>query len=386
MPLSTWDGYTVFVVLLTIIVSTFFMGIATRRVYRIRLNTIVDTNDTKYGFNILEKICLFLSFATVVIVVGLQMSNADYETYNSLYKYTYSYSTINDYFRIEGLFRAINKFVYNYLHEFQYVILIVSCITNIFMFSNIIYYSLQSKVNPKHALFIYLSMYLLVSFGLLRQICAASIVIFSLRYIQQKHKYVFVTVLALGFHATAIISLPLFLFSAINIKSKDIKLLYRIATVIGFYFVAIFSNQILAVVGRLLGRTNYSDYYAVESIGFGNIVYRIPILIFLLVFSSIIKKSPVYVKMFSGLVLFEVLLCFTYYFIPMLGGRLQYYIIFGYTIVIPYCLNRISDKKNSLPMWSNLIVYGYGFYYLFNQLLTTGWITKYLMPIRFFKF
>lgn len=386
MPISTWDGYTLFIIIGTIIISTFFMGLATKRIYGLQRDNIIIDDEFKYNFNIFEKICLLISFGTVVLVVGLQMSNSDYQSYKELYQYTYSKSY--NLFQLEGLFRAINKFVYDYLHEFQYVILIISFITNIFMFSNIIYYSVRSKVNPQYAIFIYLCMYLLVSFGMLRQICAASIVIFSFRHIQRKQyiKYAFFTILALGFHATGIISLFLFLFSAVDIKSKDLKLLYRIGIVVAFYITVIFSNQILSLLGTILGRTDYSDYHAVEAIGLGNLIYRLPILIFLCLFGSIIKKSPQYVKMFSGLILLEILVCFTYYFMPMLGGRLQYYILFGYAIVIPYCLKVIGKGKDISPVIASFLIYGYGFYYLFNQLLTTEWITKYLMPIQFFIF
>lgn len=385
MPISEWDGYTLFVILSTIIISTFLMGCATKRVYREQICVEAETYDEPLKFSAIERLFLFLSFVAVVSVAGLQMSNSDYDTYSYLYKYEYHLSY--DLLRPEGLFKAINKFVYDYLYEFQFVILITSFITNYFMFNNLIYFSLRSKVNPKYALFIYLSMYMLVSFGMLRQICAVSIVVYSLRYIQKKQylKYVFFTLLALGFHATAIVSIPLLIFSAMNTKSKDVKLLYRIIIVVLFYFVAIFSNQLLSVIGELLGRTNYSDYFAVEPIGLGNLVYRVPVLVFLFIFRTTIKNSPLYVRMFSGLVLFEVLLCFTYYFIPMLGGRLQYYILFGYAIVIPYCASKITKENGSLFL-TGLIAYGYGLFYIFNQLLTTEWITKYLMPIKFFEF
>lgn len=385
MPISEWDGYTLFVIISTIIVSTAFMGIATKRIYRESLIIDVEMCDQKCRLNGTERLFLLLSFVTVVSVVGLQMSNSDYDVYSYLYKYEYSLSY--DLLSAEGIFQVINKLVYDYLHEFQFVILITSFITNCFMFNNVMYYSLRSKVNPQYALFIYLSMYMLVSFGMLRQICAASIVIYSFRHFQKKQylKYAFFTLLALGFHVTAIISIPLLVFAAMNVRSKDIKLLYRIIIVIAFYFVSIFSNEILSAIGVLLGRTGYSDYYAVESIGLGNLVYRIPILVFLCIFRTTIKNSPIYVRMFSGLVLFEVLLCFTYYFIPMLGGRLQYFILFGYAIVVPYCIQEMN-KKSTSKFTTGLIVYGYGLYYIINQLLTTGWITKYLMPIKFFGF
>lgn len=385
MPISEWDGYTLFVIISTIIVSTTFMGLATKRIYRESLIIDVETSDQKCRLKGIELLFLVLSFATVVSVVGLQMSNSDYGVYAYLYKYEYSLSY--DLLNVEGIFRAINKFVYDYLHEFQFVIIITSFITNCFMFNNVMYYSLRSKVNPKYALFIYLSMYMLVSFGMLRQICAVSIVIYSFRHFQKKQylKYAFFTLLALGFHVTAIISIPLLVFAAINVGSKNIKLLYRIIIVIAFYFVSIFSNEILSAIGVLLGRTEYSDYFAVESIGLGNLVYRIPILVFLCIFRKTIKNSPIYVRIFSGLVLVEVLLCFTYYLIPMLGGRLQYFILFGYAIVVPYCINEMN-KKSASKFTTGLIVYGYGLYYIINQLLTTGWITKYLMPIKFFRF
>lgn len=385
MPISEWDGYTLFVIISTIIVSTFFMGLATKRIYRESLKIDVEIYGQKCRLNGIERLFLLLSFATVISVVGLQMSNSDYEVYSYLYKYEYSLSY--DLLSVEGIFRAINKLVHDYLHEFQFVIFITNFITNCFMFNNVIYYSLRSKVNPKYVLFIYLSMYMLVSFGMLRQICAVSIVIYSFRYFPKKQyfKYVFFILLALGFHVTAIISIPLLVFVATNVRSKDIKLLYRIIIVIAFYFASILSNEILSAIGVLLGRTGYSDYYAVESIGLGNLVYRIPILVFLCIFRKTIKNSPMYVRMFSDLVLFEVLLCFTYYFIPMLGGRMQYFILFGYAIVVPYCINEMN-KKSASKFVTGLIVYGYGLYYIINQLLTTGWITKYLMPIKFFGF
>ena len=69
----------------------------------------------------------------------------------------------------------------------------------------------------------------------------------------------------------------------------------------------------------------------------------------------------------------------------MLGGRLQYFILFGYAIVVPYCIKEMN-KKSTSKFTTGLIVYGYGLYYIINQLLTTGWITKYLMPIKFFGF
>lgn len=384
MPISTWDAYTVFIIVLSITASTFFIGLATKRIYRISL---MDRNheDIEYRLNYKEKVLLVLSFISVVLVVGLQMSNSDYFTYKSLYQYTYS-QTYN-LFQLEGIFRTINKIVYDYIHEFQYVVLATSCITNVFMFNNVIYYSLQSKINPKHCFFMYLSMYMLVSFGMLRQICAASIVIFSLRYLPRRQyiKYAIFTILASGFHATAIISILLLLFSAINIKIKNIRLLYRIVVIVAFYIVVIFSNQLLSLIGALIGRGSYSDYFAPESIGLGNIIYRIPVIIFMIVFRTVIKKSPVFVRMFTSLVMLEVLVCFSYYFIPMLGGRLQYYILFGYAIVIPYCIGTINKNRNVSSYQTSLIVYGFGFYYLFNLMLTTEWITKYLMPIQFFS-
>lgn len=359
------------------------MGIGTNRVY----NQIISdkTVVAKYKFRFFEKICIFISFMLIVLVAGLQMSNSDYEAYK--YLYTYEYSHGFNLFQVEFLFRAINKIVYDYLHEFQFVVLITTTITNLFMFNNIIYYSLHSKVKPKYVLFLYLCMYFLVSFGMLRQICAASIVIYSIRYIYTKKyiKWLICTFLALSIHATAFINFIFLLFAAINIKSKTIKNIYRFIVVIIFYLFAIFSNKILITIGGELGRSGYSNYYAVESLGLGNIVYRLPILAFLFVFRKVIEKSPPYVKLFAVFTLLEALVCFTYYFIPMLGGRLQYYILFGYAILIPYCMDNITRRNYQLPI-SNFFIYGFGLYYLFNQLLTTEWITKFLMPIKFFKF
>lgn len=383
MPISTWDGYTVFLIMFVIFIVTFLFGLATKRVYLLQLKAHEEDFYRKISFSYTEKVFMFLAFVVVVLFVGLQMSNSDYKVYKYLFEHEYSASY--KLLQFEGLFRAINKFVYDVFHEYQFVAIILAIITNLFMFNNVIYYAIQSMIKPKYAMFLYLSMYLLVSLGMQRQICAAAIVLFSFRFIERKKylKYFLLTVLAMWFHSTAIISVLFFCFLIVNDKTRQLKLFYKALIIIAFYIVIIFSNQILTIIGTIIGRYNYAEYYSIESIGIGNLVYRLPVLIFLIFFRNTIKEAPRSIRMFASLVFLEVLACFSYYFVPMLGGRLQYYILFGYTIIIPYCFKQISNSRNSLLLY-RVIIYVYGLFYLFYQLLTTEWITKYLMPIQFY--
>ncbi len=464
LPISSWDLYTIFVIFSTIAVATYFMWLATARVFKLQQagvaveedasrrkfdflskvrariacalkvgaeddaeqpkhkitvffkkalirvlglnNAEADTEVSRYRhrFNHLEKICLFFSFLTVVAVVGFQTSNSDYENYKRLFMYEYSASY--NLFQFEGLFRALNKLVFDHLYEFQFIVIIVSMITNIFMYANTVYYSLRSRLRPHCVLFVYLSIYMLVSFGMLRQICAAAIVLFSFRYIEKKQyfRYLFFTLLACGFHATAIMSSLFFAFvfiGTMKTKKENTKILLRAGLIAAFYLCAIFSNQILRLIGSLLGRADYVGYFAAEPFGIGTLVLRLPILTFLFVFRKTLREAPPIVKMFTGLMLLEASLCFTYYFVPMLGGRVKYYVLLGYAIVIPYCINSLRGKDLIIPfarnrglrvkeffspLVCNVLIFGYGIGYLLIQLYTTEWITKFLMPIRFFKF
>ncbi len=389
-----WDGGTIVVIFSTVILATLLMGIAMRREFAQRVAAgIGETEGFRYHLRWYENLCLFLSLSIVILVAGLQMSNSDYPVYKDLYRYEYSKNF--NLLQPEFIFRTINKVVYDGLHEFQWILLIVSFITNVFMYNNIIYYSLKSKVPPEQTLFLYLSIYYLVSFGMLRQICAVSIILYSYRYAANKQyiRYLFFTLLAFGFHATAIVSIAIMLFCAIDIRSKKWEVVYRASVVAVFYLVAIFSKNILSLLGELLGRPNYIDYFTGERIGLGLLAYRVPILAFLFLFRQEIAKAPKYVKMFTHLLLFETLISFTYYLVPMLGGRFPYFTLLGYAIVIPYCLNSISktravslETRAASPIAACLCIYGYGVYYLLNLLRTTAWITEYLMPIHFFGF
>lgn len=385
MPISTWDGCTFVIVLLTIVIPTILCGVATKRLYEIKVNSHFETEDCRLKFIPYEKLLLFLAFAIVVCVVGFQMSNSDYSVYESLYQYEYSKSY--RLFGVEGLFRAINKFVFDYFHEYQFVPIFVSIITNFFMFHNVIFYSLNSNVRAQYVMFLYLVLYLLLSFGMQRQICAASIVIYSYKYLEKKQfiKYFLLTFLALEFHSTAVISFLLCFYIIVSNKANNMRLLYRTLVVVFFYVAVIFSNQIISLIGSLISRSNFTEYYAPESIGLGNIVIRIPRILFLLYFKKLINSSSKYVRLFADLLWLEVIVCFSYYFVPMLGGRFQCYTLFGNAIVIPCCLKSIGNTQES-KIVSRILIYGYGFFYLIYQLLSTSWITEYLMPIRFFHF
>ncbi len=387
MSFSEWDIQTVLIVFGTIWCATFLLFCATNR--NDTCNIISQSNSNKKAhYNLLEKILILLAYLLVVLVAGLQISNSDYATYQRLYEW--KYSTEFNLVQLEFLYRLINRIVYLIFDEYQYVPLIVSAITNYFVFRNVIYYSRLSKIRAHHVLFIYLSVFYLVSFGMIRQIAAVNIVIFSIRYILKKEyiKYLFWTFIALGFHSTAIFSLILVAYAIINSKSQNKKILTRVLVIVGFYVAVVFSQQILELFSVLANRTesgSYDMYLAPETIGFGNIVMRIPLILFLICFKKSIKSSPNIVKYFSSVLVLEIFIVFTYYVMPMLGGRFQYYVLFGYAILIPYCIQSLFNQKKSIDCRAitSISVYTFGSYYMISLMLTTEWVTAPLMPIKF---
>lgn len=365
MEIKNWDLCTVIIIFAVIFGATMLLKIG--------------TINKKY------KIFILISYILVSLVAGLQTSNSDVNTYEHLYNYEYSqgYNLL----QLEYIFRTINKFVYDFIGEFQYVYIIISFITNLFAYKNVLYYSNKCAVKPHYVLFIYLCLYYLVSFGMIRQIAAANIVIYSYRYLleNRKKEFFLCTIFALGFHTTAMLNFAIYFFVGNDIKSKSIKNFLRILIVIFVYIFFINYNRFNEFFSLITGRDYGQSYYKPEELGLGVLAARIPILFFLYINRKTLVKASKEIKLATLMILFEICISFVYYWMPMLGGRIQYYVMFGYALIIPYCILKVRIYGRGIYIWKSTI-YLAGIAYVIHQLLNTSWITEFLMPIKFYSF
>ncbi|MBM6931377.1 EpsG family protein [[Clostridium] spiroforme] len=367
MPVSTWDLYTTVFLLFVLFFCSFTYSLAGK-------NIVININNSKLD---ISKLFYFVSLLTIILVVGLQKSNSDYDSYSYLFKYEYG-RTLN-LFQTEYIFKFLNYIVYQIIGEYKYLTLLMAFITYIFFYKSVDYYVNNLNLSRFNCMLMLLTLYMLVSFGMLRQICAASISMYSLRYLKQKNLKMFLLffLIAFGFHVSSIFLL-IIAIAIYPYKSNKVRFFCLLLIVILYYSLFLNVNFILSFFNDLSSR-DYSLYSESTQIGLGNLISRLPIVFLLFVFRGVINKSNDTLIFLVRIIIFEILTVFSYYIFPILGGRIIYFVLFCRSILIPFVLkNGIKEKK-----FGTLVIILYCLYYFFNQLITTSWITEFLMPIEF---
>lgn len=250
-------------------------------------------------------------------------------------------------------YAALNFFVSRISVNFHFFLFIFQFIHLTLIYVTI--RSFKSYVNITFAFFIYLFSFYNISFNILRQIMAVSIVFFGFRYIQNRKliKYLLTILLAWSFHSTAIIGLLLYPISRaitnrkIKKVSKMIVIISGILSVIGFRYIINFLNMI-----NIMDLNRYMHYLTDETGGgrFVRLSYWLFVFIVILLCRKCIKhKSDLYemLEMYMLLSTFFSLICF-------LGGsfivRIAYYIDFYQILYLPFAVRylpfTIGNKKN----------------------------------------
>lgn len=367
MPVSTWDLYTILLLLFVLFFCSFTYSLAGK-------NIVINVNNSKLD---ISKLFYFISLLTIILVVGLQKSNSDYDSYSYLFKYEYG-RTLNI-FQTEYIFKFLNYIVYQIIGEYKYLTLLIALITYTFFYKSVDYYVNKLNLSRFNCMLMLLTLYMLVSFGMLRQICAASICMYSLRYLEQKNikKFLLFFFIAFGFHTSSIFLLVLAII-IYPYKSNKVRIFSLMLVALLYYSLFFNANLILSFFHNLSSR-DYSLYSESTQIGLGNLVSRLPIIFLLFIFRRTINNSNDTLMFLVKIIVFEILTVFTYYVFPILGGRIIYFVLFCRSVLIPYVLkNGIKEKK-----FGALLIILYCLYYFFNQLITTSWITEFLMPIEF---
>lgn len=223
----------------------------------------------------------FLLVVTMIVIAGIRNGiGTDYNMYKSFYFFPNQPSAN----KVEWGFIKLIEVTKNIFNEKYYLFfLLCSTITLIPIF----YIFKKKSKQPVFSLLLFTCLgFYTLSFNLIRQSIAISLVFYALKYIeeQNKSKYFITIIIAASFHITALIALPLYYFSKSNIEKNKLKAFFLILLFAGMSFNPIF-NYVVTNIPQYMIYKNYSNTIA----GIGT--YLVGLIYLVMIWLSIIKKE-----------------------------------------------------------------------------------------------
>lgn len=273
----------------------------------------------------------------------------------------------------EGM-EPINLIVCSVLQYFgygdsRYWIWIMAIIITFFISKSI--YLFSPSVFKSFILFVIIGFFF-DSLNTIRQFCAISITMYAWLYIFERNlfKYIFWILLALCFHSSAIIMIPIYYIYNLQFNRNQLKLLLLIGLII-----APISTIIAPTILKLLPfDTAYKDDSVIKyATGSGNIlsylrmIFPTIIFIFIIKFKSFIYKNK-YSVFFVNMSLIGIWLNLAFP-TTQLVIRLSYYFQIALIILIPMiCNNKFVSYRNRKVVWYSCVTY-YSLFLLINYVL-----------------
>lgn len=363
-----WDWNTFILLLLVIFMASILAGISVKRIVK---NDSLNTVSVQFKVRTFP---LVLSYIILVMVSGLQTSGIDIENYRYLYEVEISNGL--NLLQIEPLFKLIYFIAYKLFKDFQGVVLLSSALTYGFLYVSLIRY--KRHYNFGLLIFGFTCLYLLVGFTLLRQMIAVSIFLFSLRYIECRKpiRFLICILLASLFHISALICIPCYWFCT-NTKGIKSNLVFIFS--IPFFLIVLMniSSIFNFFISKIFGDERYFIYVESLNIGLGNIILRMPLIAIVYFLRKMNPNTIFHVS--RKLVLYDLVLSFLYYYLPILN-RCSYYFQVSYLFIISsFCIYVIKDKY--LRHLAIVLIFICIFVF---QLLCIWWLRNPIMPIKFY--
>ena len=317
---------------------------------RIRIGSMVAVRGKKFVNVYVGVVFLVLLFLSAF----RYMIGTDYSTY------TFAVLRIKDNFSFDWLnfepgFILLNYLIGPFTQSGQLLIIVASVITLVLFFV-----SFKQSVSPTQSIFLFYSLFLYcMSFNLIRQFIAIGIAMVSLKYIinQSVKKFIVCVVIAMLFHTSAILIVPLFFLQRIQMRLRTIVVL-----MVGLGLFSILYNPIMSVFFRF-----FPQYATYKDGSGGSSTLNILILILSLSMLLLVREGHYYtwddkktlncyiaaillglfVTAFSVKILFFArasyyFFCVTVFSIPFCWSRLRnsryYYILKGVTMVFAIVL------------------------------------------------
>lgn len=317
--------------------------------------------------------------AMVVLVVfkGLCASTVDVRTgYYLDFQSAESFETFRDH-TLEPLYQVLNIVVYNVVPDYGVFLVVVAALTIAPV--GYVIWKCRSCINVPFAVLGYALIFLVTGMSAIRQFVAVSLVLLATYYwvVGKKHVAVVWAACALGFHASALVSVLLFVLLAFRNRIKW-QLVISAACV-----AAVILARAL-IESYLVGR--YSDYGVFEEVSFGLavILKYLPLLMLML---FVLWKDPLKsIALPSGassamglccaVLFFSIAVCLAGYIVSIFGRAESYSVVL--IIMIAYLVRRCEEQRFfRIPAKGLLLLY---FMFRFTLQMGDYYLLEGLMP------
>ena len=266
------------------------LGLFYQKVGRKLQSTIILKENRGRSINFKIDLFKYIPMLPLIIISGIRYGvGQDYfYTYVPIFRNVLSGKINGTWGEIGYIY--LNKFVTLFTSDYSVIFLLTSIIFIYFTFKAI--YEQSDNISFSIMLLVLMGYYFCFMNGI-RQMLAASILIYSIKFIKEKKlkKFLIFVLMATMLHTSSLLFIPLYFISSLEIN-------YKIIAVITFMFYAL-SNIISSLLLKIIGLTKYSWYldstYKAERTGFIMILINFMILVFALIFNKD-KKNDIYIK------------------------------------------------------------------------------------------
>ncbi|UZD45486.1 EpsG family protein [Peribacillus frigoritolerans] len=331
--------------------------------------SITKTNFKKFSSFIFWSALLF----PFLISANRYGIGTDYFEYVALYNELEGYNNILDAIKkgsYEPGWIILNLIVKMIFDNYKYVFIISSFLTLFFLFKTL--YAYRDRLYVGIAIFIFMCTMFNSSFNITRQILAATILLYAIKYIEEKNilKYALLTLLAASFHYSAVIFLPIYWVLVSN-KNNNWNSLKKIIFSAVTIFIVVTFDFVFGFITSIEIFSKYSSYQLnVGETDFKNIIIKLPIIIIILINLRIIKLRNRFIYDLITLYFIGIVLSFLGYFNNYIG-RATIYFSMSQILIIPFII-KVQTNKYIKLLYIGLIVLYYIILFTYNIIIQNG--------------
>ncbi|MFC5711447.1 EpsG family protein [Thalassorhabdus alkalitolerans] len=289
----------------------------------------------------------------IIIVLPSFLFAVRYDIGTDYYNYLAIYNRAKDNIesRIEWGYYAINSVVASLGGSAQVAFFIIGLIMFSFLYLAIRHYN--NILSPGLAMFVFMLMYYQMSFNTIRQVITMTIVLYSIRFIQERKlfKFLFIIFIASSFHNSAWIFLPIYFLYPFIKKQK--KVFARVLVYGSIVLIIIGLDTILAPVLSNVESLDYYLRYLDEgdmgtSLGF--VIRSLPFII-IGIYLSPRLRSNTYFTWFFFLYIISILMKFTHIVGANYISRVAWNFEVILVLLVPLYIRELNKKREFLVSW-----------------------------------
>lgn len=246
-------------------------------------------------------------------------------------------------FNVEPGWIFLNYIVKYIFSNVQYLFVISSFLTLVFFFMAI--YRYKERISMGISIFILFATTYNLSFNITRQTLAMAILLFSIKYIEEKKlaKFLACVILAASFHYTSLLYLPIYWL--IELKSRNWDSSKKVLFYLTFLLFIVFFDSIVSFMSNISDDFSKYSSYQINSnseMGFGNIIIRFPLILIILINYKRLKQKDPLINQLTNVYFISVVLYFLSYLGPHLD-RIAFYYEMTQILIFP-CIVRIQQS------------------------------------------